>query len=273
MCAGEEFSAATTRDRKCYTWGLGIAGQLGHGDLQTVKFPKKVDGCDGKCIETLSLSQGQVLAMCSTGEVYHWGVPGVLAHMVELDPRVVVLVPEKIGYFTKTKRRVRQLVCGRKHYIAITVGSFAPNCYVEKGLRELGVTQAKAGSRLSFKIRSADIDGVQMEVGGGIWTATIDPDALDFEVRLRKQLEQLESSCSLMSVTEMDDDMDGCYSGMCKFYLTGTYRLSLTLDGLAIRNNPFEIEVKEGDPFGPNCSAWWGKFANHNSANDSKQVR
>ncbi len=29
VCAGEEFSAATTRDRCCYTWGLGIAGQLG----------------------------------------------------------------------------------------------------------------------------------------------------------------------------------------------------------------------------------------------------
>ncbi len=49
FCAcGEEFSAVVTKTRTVYTWGLGLAGQIGDGELENRSFPTKVNALDGK---------------------------------------------------------------------------------------------------------------------------------------------------------------------------------------------------------------------------------
>jgi alpha-tubulin suppressor-like RCC1 family protein len=53
-----------------YMWGLGIVGQLGDGKMISQSLPQLVVGLEGKGIDSISCSQGQVLAVASSGEVY-----------------------------------------------------------------------------------------------------------------------------------------------------------------------------------------------------------
>jgi len=71
FCAcGEEYSAAVSRgEGNVFTWGLGIVGQLGNGQLSNQDTPTEVTAMTRKGVEVIACSQGQVFAVTRTGEV------------------------------------------------------------------------------------------------------------------------------------------------------------------------------------------------------------
>jgi len=72
---GEEFTCVVTQQRAVLTFGLGNVGQLGTGRLENVSTPCLVESMSDKQVELVGCSQGQVVAISRTGEVYSWGLP------------------------------------------------------------------------------------------------------------------------------------------------------------------------------------------------------
>ena len=110
-----------------------IVGQMGDGALNGHNRPHLISDLEGCHIEELVCSQGQVLAVNLDGMVYMWGTPGDQAHIALFDPSVIQRKPEKIATFSK-KKKIHAIACGRKHYVLLLSGIYAPQCYVSKGL-------------------------------------------------------------------------------------------------------------------------------------------
>ena len=119
----------------------------------------------------------------------------------------------------------------------------------------LPVTQLEAGRRLSFTIQSRDISHRKLETPGAVFQASITHDSLDYERKLEKQ------GLELVHSVDIDDNLDGQYSGVVMLKLAGTYRLNVTLDGLAIQGSPFELSVNATNLSPQRCFCWFGAFA------------
>jgi len=269
VCAGEEFSVMISETKTVYTCGLGIAGALGHGEpLESLSYPREVKYLTN--IEEASASgQSQVLAVSTTGEIYHWGTPGNLAQLATL-PEANVVVKEPVRFSSLSKRKqVRSLVCGRKHQLMVTVGAYAPFCYIRKGLQQdtksiaeelniphKSVTKVYAGQKISFSIQAKDVKDEVMSSGGNVFHSIIEHESLDYEWRLKRQ------NLDLVHTVDIYDDMDGTYSGDFKLMLEGSYQLHISLDDLPISGSPFELQVAPAPNLSaPRCFCWWGKFA------------
>ena len=153
---GEEYSACITRDREVYTWGLGNVGQLGNGSFDNLTTPYHVEELDNKHVEALTCSQSQVFAICASGNVYNWGMPldslGMSAVM-SMDKSQITSRPELATAFSK-RRKVRQLSCGRKHYLLAAIGVYGPNCYlITSNTDSLAFS---AGNSIRILIQSCD---------------------------------------------------------------------------------------------------------------------
>jgi E3 ubiquitin-protein ligase HERC2 len=70
---GAQFSLALSRDGEVYSWGKGEHYRLGHGSVEHVRFPKKIEGLVGRFVKSLSVGSSHVLALTDTGEIYGWG--------------------------------------------------------------------------------------------------------------------------------------------------------------------------------------------------------
>lgn len=64
MEAGQ-YHNAIYADGELYTFGWGIYGQLGHGNIFTLDTPKKVQFFSGKCIKQIALGHAHTLVLCS----------------------------------------------------------------------------------------------------------------------------------------------------------------------------------------------------------------
>lgn len=314
LCAfaacGEEFSAVVTRKRSVFTFGLGICGQIGNGALENQSVPTIVSGVEGKGVETLSCSQGQVFAATASGELWAWGLPGDKASVAQFDSSVIMMRPEKVSYFGK-KKLARQIACGRKHFVAIVNSPYGPRCSIIKGIfaklpmsissadgnnndddtgqhkSELSdIPQICAGQKFSFVLETRDGDGELCESGGAYVVTRIEGvDAVDYQARLSRQRQEREGSAveggtaerkslscgeegSLVAdpAVALDDNMDGTYNGSCRLYISGQYRMSVAVDGLDIEGSPFEVSVKPGRICAAKSYAWWGRFADAESA-------
>ena len=106
---------------------------MGDGALNGHNRPHLISELEDHHIEELVCSQGQVLAVSLDGMVYMWGTPGDQAHIALIDPSVIKTKPEKIATFSK-KKKIHAIACGRKHYVLLLSGIYAPQCFVSKGL-------------------------------------------------------------------------------------------------------------------------------------------
>ncbi|XP_068082847.1 E3 ubiquitin-protein ligase HERC2 [Anabrus simplex] len=70
---GAQFSLALTKTGAVYSWGKGDTYRLGHASEEHVRFPKLVEGLQGKRVVALAVGSVHVLAMTDEGEVYGWG--------------------------------------------------------------------------------------------------------------------------------------------------------------------------------------------------------
>ncbi|CAK4071729.1 unnamed protein product [Aphanomyces euteiches] len=239
VACGEEFSSAITTTRDVFMWGLGIAGQMGDGEYTSYDSPRHVDGLPP--IDQVCLSQAQVFAITEGGGVWTWGLPGDRAH----DADAVVQKPEQVAAFFG-KKRIRQLCCGRKHYVIVTNGTYGPKSTVS--MAKTGPYQV--GEWIRFKIVARDMNGDDCTTGGARFTARfVLHEAADANAALGLVAQD--------SAVQVEDNMDGTYSGRCRSRLAGIYHVDVALHTLTVHESPIEVEVEPGAVHPPSCEAAW----------------
>lgn len=241
VACGEEYSCAISYTRQVFTWGLGIAGQLGNGELNNCSTPGLLSELNDKGVESIACSQSQVFAICADGAVFTWGLNMDTVHLnflefSSLDKSSFVTRPIPVPSFTK-KRRARMFSCGRKHYCLITMGVYGPNSYLMIGNKEISAGEAliyDAGSSIKLMIQACDEYNKACSNGGSLLSGVISSAEKKFNP----------FSCALT----IDDDLDGKYSTRFKLERAGKYELAITIDGVHIRGSPFEVHIQPLSP-------------------------
>lgn len=80
-------------------------------------------------LEAVACSQGQVIGVGSEGAIWCWGLPLDGLETQTGDPKREDLAPRIVALGSQ---RVRRIVSGRKHYVAVIAAAFAPNCFIER---------------------------------------------------------------------------------------------------------------------------------------------
>jgi alpha-tubulin suppressor-like RCC1 family protein len=73
VCAGQGAAFCIGEDEQVFSWGVGKAGRLGHGDTQDQPSPKRVETLRGVRVSSVSAAGRHVLALTECGLVYAWG--------------------------------------------------------------------------------------------------------------------------------------------------------------------------------------------------------
>ncbi|KDO35373.1 hypothetical protein SPRG_00222 [Saprolegnia parasitica CBS 223.65] len=241
---GEEFSAALTKD-KCsvFTWGLGLAGQMGDGSVDGYCDPHLVPDLP-ETIDFLCAGQAQVFALCDTGSVYTWGLPGDRA----FDNASMVPRPQKVGAFFG-KKRIHMLACGRKHYVLLARGAVAHRTTLQWAKN----TRFIAGAWSKFELTTYDGLGGRCSTGGYIFTSHLSLQSTDDAASALG----LASDDTNETTVETNDNMDGSYSGRCRCHRAGSYLLHVTLDEIGIQDHPLALTVAPARVCPPQCSVVW----------------
>lgn len=66
-------AAALNDSFQMFTWGRGINGQLGHGDIYNELSVKQVAQFQGQKITDIACGESHTMALNTQGEVYTWG--------------------------------------------------------------------------------------------------------------------------------------------------------------------------------------------------------
>ncbi|GLV44383.1 claret [Carabus blaptoides fortunei] len=73
VSAGQYHSLALTNDGRVYSWGWGVYGQLGHGNVQDVHEPRVIKHLSDKIITQISAGHAHSIVLSSEGVVYSFG--------------------------------------------------------------------------------------------------------------------------------------------------------------------------------------------------------
>ena len=73
VSAGVYHSLAITADGAVWSWGDAVAGQLGHGGMESRLLPSKIEALEGRRVVAVSAGGGHSLALTVDGAVYSWG--------------------------------------------------------------------------------------------------------------------------------------------------------------------------------------------------------
>ncbi|XP_014210897.1 uncharacterized protein LOC106641130 [Copidosoma floridanum] len=99
--AGQYHSMALTSDGRLYTWGWGVHGQLGHGNTETCRQPRLVEGLLGLVIRHASAGYAHTLVLTADGYVYGFGFNlygqlGLGHDVKQTSPVRISLLPERV---------------------------------------------------------------------------------------------------------------------------------------------------------------------------------
>lgn len=61
-----QYHNACYADGELFSWGWGIYGQLGHGDIFTIDRPKKIRFFSDKAVKQIALGHAHTLVLCGT---------------------------------------------------------------------------------------------------------------------------------------------------------------------------------------------------------------
>lgn len=61
-----QYHNAVYADGELFSWGWGIYGQLGHGDIFTMERPKKVRFFSDKAVKQIALGHAHTMVLCGT---------------------------------------------------------------------------------------------------------------------------------------------------------------------------------------------------------------
>ena len=73
ISCGGQHCAIVTNDGKCYTWGKGSYGRLGHGSLAAVGAPTEVLSLSDKFMIKVTCGFAFTSVISNDGELYSWG--------------------------------------------------------------------------------------------------------------------------------------------------------------------------------------------------------
>ena len=109
-------SLALTAGGAVWSWGNGVDGRLGHGDMQDQWQPTKVEAFAGQRVVAVSTGPFHSLTLTADGAVWSWGdgEEGRLGHGDEQNQ----LLPKKVDALAG--RRVVAVSAGGEHSIALT---------------------------------------------------------------------------------------------------------------------------------------------------------
>jgi alpha-tubulin suppressor-like RCC1 family protein len=55
------------------SWGLGGSGQLGHGEYNSTRTPRRIHGLSGQLVQGCACGFGHTVVLTQSGELYSWG--------------------------------------------------------------------------------------------------------------------------------------------------------------------------------------------------------
>ena len=115
VSAGAAHSLALAAAGEVWSWGFGLDGRLGHGDLQHQLLPKKIEALADSVV-AVSAGSDHSLALTADGAVWSWGYGGRgrLGHGDQQDQ----LLPKKIEAFVG--QRVVAVSAGGAHSLILT---------------------------------------------------------------------------------------------------------------------------------------------------------
>lgn len=129
VSAGKWFSAAIDETQAIYTWGDSEFGQLGHGDQNRVKTPKKIEsthfGESG--IVFISAGDYHMAALTREGDLFTWGLNrfGQLGHGDANDKLFPVLVRPSSSF---PARKLTTTACGSLHTLVVSASGQLWSC-------------------------------------------------------------------------------------------------------------------------------------------------
>lgn len=130
MVTGDEHCLILTSNGDIYSFGCGLRGALGHGDVNSYDAPKQIEALAGLKIIDIAAGTFHSISISSFGDVYSWGwntngqlgLPKVAQHtfkkaseshqQVFTTPQVIVLEDDE--------EPVKAAFCGAKHTILRT---------------------------------------------------------------------------------------------------------------------------------------------------------
>jgi alpha-tubulin suppressor-like RCC1 family protein len=119
VVCGCSHTAVVLDDGSLYTFGYGDDGQLGHGDGQRQRAPKRVVAADwkGRCVVSVACGQQHTAVVLDDGSLYTFGVgsSGQLGH----GDDETQLAPKRVVAADWEGRRVVSVACGGEHTAAV----------------------------------------------------------------------------------------------------------------------------------------------------------
>jgi alpha-tubulin suppressor-like RCC1 family protein len=118
---GEEHSALVDEHGQVHTWGLGIDGQLGHGNKDSVNTPTKITNFEPKA-KIVKCGAGHTGIVTHSGDLYLMGRgrDGQLGRGSELESNATErTVPTLVEFFRSQNMHVEDLALGANHTIAL----------------------------------------------------------------------------------------------------------------------------------------------------------
>lgn len=141
IACGDEFMAAIDSDGKCWTWGRGESGALGHGDEIDMFAPRYIESMEGHTVVTVRCGALHTAILTDTKDVYTFGsnILGQLGRIVaktkEIDPSPKPVELIQMGA-TVSEENLRQadevefvtIECLRLNTIALTADGKLFSC-------------------------------------------------------------------------------------------------------------------------------------------------
>uniref|UniRef100_A0A452GSK3 HECT-type E3 ubiquitin transferase n=1 Tax=Gopherus agassizii TaxID=38772 RepID=A0A452GSK3_9SAUR len=105
---GSQFSVALTKDGQVYSWGKGDNQRLGHGTEEHVRYPKLLEGLQGKKVVDLAAGSTHCLALTEDSEVHSWGSNDQCQHFDTLR----ITKPEPTALPGLDRKHIVGIACG-----------------------------------------------------------------------------------------------------------------------------------------------------------------
>ncbi|XP_066478199.1 E3 ubiquitin-protein ligase HERC2 isoform X5 [Tiliqua scincoides] len=105
---GSQFSVALTKDGQVYSWGKGDNQRLGHGTEEHVRYPKLLEGLQGKKVVDVAAGSTHCLVLTEDSEVYSWGSNDQCQHFDTLR----ITKPEPTALPGLDSKHIVGIACG-----------------------------------------------------------------------------------------------------------------------------------------------------------------
>ncbi|KAF9432864.1 hypothetical protein BGZ76_010224 [Entomortierella beljakovae] len=133
--SGEAHMLALSDNGTLYSWGTGRHGQLGHGDLESISFPKPVESLQGIRIIGAACGASFSVALSDTGDIYSFGLNdhgqlGIGTNKKD-DERRNTLYPQLVDFYDGVQCidvHINKVTCGRSHTVVLDDNGQAWSC-------------------------------------------------------------------------------------------------------------------------------------------------